>query len=41
MIEIVTPTPALSAMFDGFRAASLGWDGSDPIRLRAPLPEPT
>jgi hypothetical protein len=40
MVEIVQQTDALVAMFDSYRASSLGWDGTDPVRLRAPLPPP-
>ncbi len=41
MVELVEQTPALEGMFEGFRTASLNWDGADAVRLRAALPAPT
>ena len=38
MIEVISMTPATEKMFTQFQQASVGWDGSDPVRLRQPLP---
>jgi hypothetical protein len=38
MIEVIGMTPATEAMFTQYQQASVGWDGSNPVRLRAPLP---
>jgi hypothetical protein len=32
MVEAIELLPATEAMFDRFRAAARGWDGSDPVR---------
>jgi hypothetical protein len=37
MIEVIEFRPATRAMFDGFRDAARGWDGRDPVRIRAPI----
>lgn len=37
MIEVIEYLPATQAMFARFRAAHLGWDGTDPIRPLAPV----
>lgn len=37
MIEVIEFRPATHAMFDGFRDAACGWDGQDPVRIRAPI----
>lgn len=39
MIEVITMSPGTEAMFTSFQQASVGWDGSDPIRMRASLPK--
>lgn len=38
MIEVIAMSAATEAMFTRFQQASVGWDGSDPVRLRPPLP---
>ncbi|MGE3248474.1 MAG: VOC family protein [Beijerinckiaceae bacterium] len=38
MVEVIQMTPASEANFTKFYHASVGWDGSDPVRLREPLP---
>ena len=35
MVEIIEPQPAMLELFDGIRAASKDWDGSDPLRTFA------
>ena len=37
MIEVIHMTPQSEAMFTAFHHASIGWDGSDPVRIRAPI----
>lgn len=37
MIEVIEFRPATRAMFDGFRDAARGWDGQNPVRVRAPI----
>ncbi len=37
-VELVQRTAAVVGMFEGYRLSSVGWDGTDPVRLRAPLP---
>lgn len=37
MIEVIQMTPASEANFTKFHQAAVGWDGSDPVRLREPL----
>lgn len=37
MIEVIEFRPATRVMFDGFRDAARGWDGQDPVRVRAPI----
>ena len=37
MIEVIELRPATRVMFDGFRDAARGWDGQDPVRVRAPI----
>ncbi len=32
MIELIELTPRLEAIYTGFQRASIGWDGSDPVR---------
>lgn len=32
MVEIIEPQPAMLELFDTIKAASSGWDGSDPLR---------
>jgi hypothetical protein len=32
LVELVERVPAVDAMFEAFRAPSIGWDGRDPIR---------
>jgi len=32
MVELIEPQPAMLELFDGIRAASVGWDGRDPLR---------
>ncbi|HEY4773246.1 MAG TPA: VOC family protein [Xanthobacteraceae bacterium] len=39
MVEIIEMTPSVETMFTSFQQASVGWDGSNPVRLRtAPSP---
>ena len=38
MVEVIQMTPHSEANFTRFYQASVGWDGSDPVRIRAPLP---
>ena len=38
MIAVIQMTPHSEANFTRFQQASVGWDGSDPVRLREPLP---
>lgn len=33
-VEFVNPTGAMASFFDAVRAASVDWDGSDPVRIR-------
>lgn len=37
MIEVIEFHSATRAMFDMFRDAARDWDGSDPVRMRAPI----
>lgn len=39
MIEIIEMTPQMEATFTSYQQASVGWDGSNPIRMRA-IPQP-
>ena len=39
MIEVIEMTPQVEAMFASYYQASLGWDGSNPVRVRA-IPRP-
>lgn len=39
MIEVIEMTPAMEATFTAYHQAAIGWDGSQPIRIRA-IPQP-
>lgn len=41
MIEVIGMSPATEAMFTKYQQASVGWDGSDPVRLPPPVPART
>jgi hypothetical protein len=41
MVEAIEMTPSAEAMFTSFYLASLGWDGSDPVRMRKAPPPPS
>ncbi len=40
MTEIIKITPLTEAMFTVMQQASVGWDGSNPVRPRPPVPTP-
>ncbi len=35
MVELIEMKPSVEAMFTAFQQASVGWDGADPVRMRA------
>jgi len=39
MIEIIEMTPAMEAIFTSYHHAAIGWDGSEPLRVRS-IPQP-
>ena len=41
MIELMERTPALEARYTEMYLASVGWDGSDPVRVSPPMPDQT
>src|SRR3546814_187134 len=38
MVEFIEFSPDLNDMFESYRAASVGWQGDNPVRARPPLP---
>jgi hypothetical protein len=32
MMELMTPNPVAASVFDQIKAASVDWDGKDPVR---------